>query len=184
MGRAFGKWLGAVLAAALVLATSNAVAEGLLSELRLGVLDHNLEPGGKEGGTDLNGEMLLRAPGWQTGSAALDVLLNPRPHLGASLNLAGETSQVYAGVTWQVPIGESFFLEAGFGGAWHDGPLDVPGVASYGCRLNFRETGSAGWRLSERWSLIASVDHMSNADLCGRNRGLTSGGLRLGYSLD
>ncbi len=34
--------------------------------------------------------------------------------------------------------------------------------------------------LSERWDVMATVDHMSNADLCDANRGLTNVGIRIG----
>jgi hypothetical protein len=152
-----------------------ASAGSIIDELRLGLFEHNLEPGGREDGIDLNGEILL---------APLDLLLDPRPHFGTTVSLTGETSQLYAGFTWQVPLGETFFIEASFGGAIHDGPLDQPGVASYGCTWNFRETASLGWRMTGRLSLLATIEHMSNADLCDRNRGLTNGGLRLGYALD
>ncbi len=157
---------------------------GFLSELRLAILDHNLEPGGSEGGLDLGAEILLSPLTRPAGTGALDILLSPRPHLGANLSLEGETSRLYAGLTWQAPLGEAYFLEASVGGAWHDGPLDQPGLASYGCELSFRESAAIGVRLGDRLNLVAGVEHMSNADLCGRNRGLTSGGVRLGYALD
>ena len=35
----------------------------------------------------------------------------------------------------------------------------------------------------KHWELMATVDHMSNADLCDENRGLTTVGLRLGRKL-
>jgi hypothetical protein len=34
--------------------------------------------------------------------------------------------------------------------------------------------------LSERWDMLATVDHMSNANLCDGNRGLTDVGIRFG----
>jgi hypothetical protein len=171
-------------ALALALSSAQAIAGGLVEELRLGVFDHNVEPGGGERGIDANVEVLLAAPGFESGSAALDTFLNPRPHIGTTASLIGETSQLYAGLTWQVPLGEAYFIEASFGGAWHDGPLDVSGVASYGCAWSFRESASLGWRIPGGLILMATIEHMSNADLCDRNRGLTNGGFRLGYALD
>jgi Lipid A 3-O-deacylase (PagL) len=35
--------------------------------------------------------------------------------------------------------------------------------------------------LAVLWRVLLSVEHMSNADLCDRNRGLTNAGVRLGY---
>ena len=81
------------------------------------------------------------------------------------------------------------FIEASFGGTVHNGPLqphyDLSPifVATYGCPLNFRESASTGVDLSERWRLLATIDHMSNAGLCGYNRGLTNYGARLSYRL-
>ncbi len=164
--------------------SARAGSSGFLSELRLAILDHNLEPGGSESGLDLGAEILLAPLARPAGAGAFDILLSPRPHLGANLSLEGETSRLYLGLTWQVPLGTAYFLEASFGGAWHDGPLDEPGIASYGCELSFRESAALGVRISERLNLVAGVEHMSNADLCGRNRGLTSGGVRLGYAFD
>ena len=48
-------------------------------------------------------------------------------------------------------------------------------------RREFPQVGSIGVGLTERLWLYATVAHMSNAGLCDRNSGLTSGGLRLGY---
>lgn len=157
---------------------------GYLSELRLGGLVHNVEAEGSERGFDVNAELLLAAPGWSTGTGWADVLLRPRPTLGASLNSDGGTDKVYLGLTWSIGLWDGLDLELGFGGAAHDGPLVEADVASYGCRLNFRESAALALDLDPRWRLIAGIEHMSNADLCARNRGLTSAGLRLGYRLD
>jgi lipid A 3-O-deacylase len=46
--------------------------------------------------------------------------------------------------------------------------------------VNFRESASLGLALSPDWRLMGTVDHMSNAGLCGNNRGLTNAGVRLG----
>ena len=73
------------------------------------------------------------------------------------------------------------FLEAFFGGAAQDGPLHIRGESSYGCVVNFREGLSLGYALTPQWRVMAEVDHMSNANLCHPNHGLTNAGLRLGY---
>ena len=44
----------------------------------------------------------------------------------------------------------------------------------------FRESGSVGVMLSERWDMLATMAHMSNANLCDENRGLTDVGIRFG----
>ena len=37
--------------------------------------------------------------------------------------------------------------------------------------------------VDERWTVYGTVAHMSNANLCDHNSGLTSVGMRLGYKL-
>jgi lipid A 3-O-deacylase len=56
------------------------------------------------------------------------------------------------------------------------------GRVALGCSPLFRESGSIGVRLSANWSLLATVEHLSNAGLCDQNRGLTNIGARVGYS--
>jgi len=80
-------------------------------------------------------------------------------------------------------LSNSFFIEGTFGGAYHDGPLSwhAPDYrSSYGCRLNFHESGSLGFGLDENWRMMATVEHMSNGGLCEPNAGLTTYGVRLG----
>ena len=67
------------------------------------------------------------------------------------------------------------FLEGSAGGA-----LDTGDDHAFGCTANFRESGSVGIMLSERWDMLATVDHMSNANLRDENRGLTLVGIRFG----
>jgi lipid A 3-O-deacylase len=155
-----------------------------ISEIRFGVLGHHIEPAGTEKGTtDLNFELLFSRPAIAYSNSIADIALRPRIHVGASINLNGFTDQAYAGLTWTIPVLEGASLELTFGGSLHDGPSNVPGSA-FGCPLNFRESASAGFALTERWSLYATIAHMSNAGLCVRNSGLTSGGIRLGYMFE
>ena len=69
-----------------------------LDEIRLGVYAHDpWSP--EEGSADLNVELLFGKP-W---GGDADWWL-PRPHVGGTINLAGKTSTVYAGASWQIPI--------------------------------------------------------------------------------
>lgn len=116
-------------------------------------------------------------------NALADVFLRPRPHLGAVISTEAGTDQIFAGLTWDVPIGRTFFAEASFGGTAHDGALHRdPGQAGIelGCRVLFRESIGAGVNFGH-WDLVAAVDHSSNAGLCADNDGLTHAGLTLGY---
>jgi lipid A 3-O-deacylase len=155
-----------------------------IDEVRIGVYDHNVEPGHSEGGVDVKGEILFSGLPGAYHDPFLDAILKPRPHVGGTINFNGDTSFGYAGLTWDYQLSPRFFLEGSFGGAVHDGPLDEPGKASYGCRLNFHEQAGLGYLIDRNWHVLLSVEHMSNAGLCDRNRGLTNAGLRIGYRIN
>jgi lipid A 3-O-deacylase len=161
-----------------------ALSESLsVDEVRLGLLAHNVEPSNVEDGVDFSLEVLLRRSSYAYDSTFLNVVLRPRVHLGVSVNLEGETSQLYAGLTWDAKLAPRLSLELSFGGALHNGPTGDGHEDSYGCSLNFRESVSLGYAIDDRWTVYGTVAHMSNADLCDYNTGITSVGLRLGYKL-
>ena len=167
-------------AAVLLVMAVPARADGLIDEIRIGGLAQNIEPSGQahEHGLDLNGEVLFSAPFADSG------LFGFRPHFGGTYNFAGTTDKLYAGLTWDVPLRNAFFLETSFGAAVHDGALTEGDHALYGCRVNFRESASLGYDFDSHWRVMLMIDHMSNANLCAKNRGLTNAGLRLGYRLN
>jgi hypothetical protein len=144
---------------------------------------HSINANNGEGGADLNLELLFRRPGGRYDNPLLDFALRPRVHVGASVNTQGDTSQLYAGLSWDAQLMPRLSLELTFGGALHDGPTGGGLDDSYGCSLNFRESASLGYALDERWTVYGTISHMSNADLCDNNTGLTSAGVRLGYKL-
>ena len=151
-----------------------------INEVRAGAFKQAIDDAHGEGTGAMNLEVLGgRFPGGYENSI-LDFFLTPRPHVGTTIAF-GKTDEFYWGVTWdaKLPIDRTFF-EASFGGAAHDGPLHELEVASYGCQVNFRESASLGFALTPDWRLMTTIDHMSNAGLCGNNRGLTNAGVRLG----
>jgi lipid A 3-O-deacylase len=154
----------------------------LLSEIRLGAFAH--DPASPEkGSVDLNAE-LLSAKLWQGADPAWSFLV-PRAHIGGTANFNGKTSHAYAGLTWTYDIWRGLFVEASFGGAVHNGETGqrVPrDMNAMGCAVTFRESASLGYRFTHNLSLMASVEHLSNAGLCKQNRGLTNFGLRAGYT--
>jgi lipid A 3-O-deacylase len=161
------------------------VAPGLLTifdEVRLGAtMFRHQGPEGKEDGAFITGEVLFKPVAGPFSNRFLDVLLTPRPDLGFSVSTEDGTDQVYGGFTWTVPLPWAFFLEASFGGTFHDGPLEGNDL-SLGCRVLFRESLGAGVELGEHWRLIGGVDHSSHANLCGdENDGLTHFGGSIGY---
>jgi len=154
-----------------------------LGEFRAGVFAASLEDTPAEGDYAINAELLFGRPfNRAAGDTLRDFFLNPRPHIGFTLSPDDGTNQLYAGFTWELRLTDRVFVEASFGGALHDGPTGSNDPDSYGCALNFRESASIGVDLSERWRVMATIDHMSNAGLCGgQNQGLTNAGVRLGY---
>jgi lipid A 3-O-deacylase len=151
-----------------------------IDEVRAGVFDHGLEDNVGDRGVGVSAEVLGgRLPG-SYGNSVLDMFLTPRPHIGTMLGF-GKTDELYWGVTWDAKLFGPTFAEATFGGAAHDGALDTRGESSYGCRVNFRESFSLGYAITEHWRLLATIDHMSNGNLCHPNHGLTNAGLKLGY---
>ena len=155
----------------------------LLSEFRFGFSAH--DPWGPERGSgNLAGELLFAKP-FTTADLFTSYFI-PRPHVGGSLNFDGRTSYGYAGLTWSVDLAQRVFVEGSLGGAIHDGNghphLAPPGRQALGCSPLFREAGSVGVRLSTQWSLMATVEHLSDWGTCGADRRLTNVGARVGYA--
>ena len=160
-----------------------------VSEVRIGGAVQ--DPGSAERDTNnINGEILFAKP-----LVSLDPFWQafvPRPTVGGSYNFGGRTSYAYLGATWTVDLfpqtfNNIVFLEGFFGAAAHNGHTGLkattpPGFNSLGCSPLFREAAALGFRLSERWSIMATVEHMSNAGLCSNNRGLTNYGGKIGYT--
>jgi len=145
-------------------------------EFRAGAMFGVDGPGDDKKGTpDVNLELLYGPFGGEYQNGFLNHFLRPRLHFGATINTEGNTSQLYAGFTWDVFLTRRLFIEGSFGGAVHNGDDTF-----FGCQANFHESGSVGFMLTERWDVMATVDHMSNANLCDANRGLTNVGFRIG----
>jgi lipid A 3-O-deacylase len=161
----------------------NSSQPSLLSEFRFGFSAQDpWGPEGRDGSANLTGEILLAKP--FTASDLFTSYFIPRPHLGGSLNFDGRTSFAYAGLSWTIDVTPDIFVEGSFGGAVHNGkdhPLSDG--QTLGCSPLFRESGSVGVRLSANWSVMATIEHLSNGDTCSdENRGLTNIGARVGYS--
>jgi len=151
------------------------------TEFRLGIYDHDSKLFASRHETnspDVNLEALFRSPAWLAWAGA------PRPRIGATINTGHGTSIGYAGLAWTWDVTDMFFLEGGFGGAVHNGELNntAKRKRAFGCRANFHENLSAGFRINESNSIMLTVEHMSNASLCDENQGITNIGLRYGIS--
>lgn len=171
----------AALAAALFFCTSvPANAEGMLTELRFGVLDHDsnlLRERHETNDPDINIEARFASPDFLSWAFA------PNPLIGANINTGNGTSLAYAGLGWTFDLTETIFTDFTFGGAIHDGETTTPssGSRQYGCSVNFHESFSLGYNLDEHNAIMARVDHMSNASLCEENDGLTNLGIVYAY---
>ncbi|ACA16473.1 conserved hypothetical protein [Methylobacterium sp. 4-46] len=109
----------------------------------------------------------------------------PRPTVGGSYNTAGRTSYAYLGATWTFDITDRIFVEGFFGASFHNGATGrfvPPNFNALGCSPLFREAASLGFRLTEHWSVLATIEHQSNAGLCVANRGLTNVGGKVAYT--
>ena len=151
----------------------------IFNEVRVGVLIHDEGPfsRNKEDGIDTNFELLFTSPNF------LGLIRSPRPHLGATINSSGNTSQAYLGMTWEWDFWREFFFNFSVGGVAHTGEKDTSDLdkKSLGCSILFRESLNVGYRVSGPHSIMFHFDHISNAKLCSTNEGLETFGIRYGY---
>jgi lipid A 3-O-deacylase len=160
---------------------------GTQFEIRGGVYGHGLPftgPGPEDGSVDANLEFLTPRPNLWT-ETRLSKLL-PRLQIGGTFNTAGKTSLVYAGAAWTFDFGGSrWFLEPTLGAAAHNGDFIAPPDShrlSLGCSPLFHASASGGYRISQRWAVMATWEHASNGGLCSRNDGLNNIGARFSFS--
>jgi lipid A 3-O-deacylase len=199
-----GLTAAAVAAAALALAPNVAVAQTppttwgfqplprtaapgqIIDEVKAGLLGHDVGFLGDniEHGPDVNLEMLFTSPD------LLAVIGSPRPHIGADINTAGETSDAYGGLTWGISViqnlfrpGDYIFANGSLGAAYQDGYIDSspPGRKKLGSPVLFRESAEIGYQFTPTISISAILDHISNANLGRHNAGITSAGGRIGF---
>src|SRR5437899_3131810 len=166
--------------------TMAAAQTQIVDEFKFGVLAHDigLFSTPVEAGANVNFEMLFTPPD------ILAIIGSPRPHLGGSLNTAGNTNTGYFGLTWGITLiqnlfrsGDGIFVNGSLGGALQDGFTNSapPGRKKLGSTALFRESIELGYQLTPNLSVSGFVDHMSNADLAPHNAGMTDAGARLGF---
>jgi lipid A 3-O-deacylase len=176
--------------ASVVLAPTRTVAQTqLIDEVKIGALAHDVGflTHHVESGADLNIETLFVSPDM------LSIIGSPRPHIGADINTAGNTSDGYLGLTWGWTLmpslfgGGALFANGSLGGAVQDGFTGTqateppPGRKLLGSTVLFRESAELGYQITPIVSVSALLDHISNANLAPRNAGITSAGARLGF---
>ena len=152
---------------------------GVSSEIRTGVLSHGTGPfaSPEEEGVDANFEVLFNSVDF------LKVIWSPRPQIGISLNSAGDTSHAYLGLSWELAFWDKFFAGYSLGATAHNGEVktNVTDRNELVCRILFRNSFELGYRFLTRHSVSAFLEHMSNANICDKNEGLDSFGIRYGY---
>jgi hypothetical protein len=152
-----------------------------LHVIRAGVLAHDVDDlwsgTRKEGGVDLNIEIIFNSPSFSLMSG------NVRPNLGLSINTQGDTSKLYGGILWELETKSGIFLDLGIGVAVHDGKLDTnqEDKKSLGSRVLFRFPIEIGYSIAKHHQISILFDHISNAFLVHPNEGLDTLGLRYGY---
>ncbi len=160
-------------------ASSERAGYGILSELRLGAMAHDVGAFGRkeEEGSNVNVEFLFFSP------ELLSAIWSPRPHAGFAVNSSSGTNQAYLGLTWTWEFLGNFYAEASLGGAYHDGETNTLALdrKSLGCEILFRESVSFGYSLTEAHNLSPMLDHISNTKLCDPNEGLDTLGVCYGY---
>lgn len=106
------------------------------------------------------------------------------PFVGGTVAPGTEVDKVYAGLNWELSS-DRLFLRLGLGAALHDGETENPATfgrrRQFGSSLLFHVPVEIGARVTERLSISAYFDHMSNAGLADLNPGLDTAGLRLGW---
>ena len=164
--------------------------QNIIDEVRFGAYEHDASVLGhqKETGADVGDEVLFTSPSF------LSVIWAPRPNLGFLINTAGETSQVYGGLTWTWNFADNvlrendgFYVEFTEGPGFNNGKINVTGAVesqrrkSLGSNVLFREDLDLGYHITPNWSIALSYNHISNADLATRNEGLNDIGARIGF---
>ncbi|XBQ16811.1 MAG: acyloxyacyl hydrolase [Oceanicaulis sp.] len=180
--------LGAAIAAVFV-TSAPGFADGLISEVRLGVAAHDLTDH-SEDGPQITGELLLQ-PIEQLGFIGA-----PKPVFNISISTQGFTNLAGAGLLWDGRVGENWRIEGGFGLAVHDGindldttlpPLEQVRIketrALLGSDVLFRTTFGLNYDVTERWGVGLFYEHYSHGQILGdgRNQGLDELGVRLNW---
>lgn len=187
-------WLAVLLALGTAPNPSRAESASFVSELKFGVLAHDVRfAGGKESGADINGELLFASPIEDRLAARVPKLLRwmvqPRPHIGFEANTAGDTSQIYLGLTWTwqlvrglVRPDDGLDFGIGFGPAFNDGKLEThrSDRKSLGAHALFHVSFELGYRFAPRYEVSVYFDHDSNAGLARFNQSINDAGLRFG----
>lgn len=120
--------------------------------------------------------------------AALKAVGSPAPYAFVSVNTAGDTDFISAGLAWKVDLGP-VYVRPGVGLSLNNGPerrVDANGTRTdLGSRVLFEPELGVGVEMGERTSIEASWVHISGARLFNydQNPGIDMFGVRVNYRL-
>ena len=176
--------LFAVMSGAVMVSVDQARAGGSQSgstEIRLGTAYHGYE--GREAGTvDVMVDALL--PAFDLGKPLASDVFSLHPQIGADINTQGKTNAAFAGFAAVMKLPANFKIEGDLGGSVNDGKTTSSDSSrsELGCTVLFREALGLGYQVTKEVSVMAFAEHMSNANLCSPNNGITNFGVKIGYS--
>ncbi|QJU57939.1 acyloxyacyl hydrolase [Sphingomonas sp. AP4-R1] len=117
--------------------------------------------------------------------SALGFVGGPAPYAFVSVNTDGGTNFAAAGLSWT--FGGPIYVRPGIGIAVHDGPLRrYRGTdrIDLGSRVLFKPELAIGWQVAPRWSVEASLTHLSHAQIFShQNPGVDMAGIRVNFHL-
>lgn len=206
-----------LLAAATALAPAQSAADPAdgwragnpaIPEVKVGFLLHDFIRDNEDSQTlSLNLELLWSdLEYWAFDSEFVEVLLNPVPMIGGTVNTAGGVNTLYAGVAWPWAFDFGLTVTNSFAASLNDGrterdtvacpaglnpPCELPGNRAFvltdepilGSNILFRYGLDVAWQVDEVHSLSVYYSHASNAGLADDNDGLDFIGLRYGVRL-
>ena len=163
---------------------AHARAAGLVDEVKIGVLDHDVPDlwsgfRAEPNSVDMNVEALL-SPKVSFAGGTL------QPAIGASINTVGATSMGYLDARWQYETSFGVFFGLGVGAAVHDGQLQLEDWdrKALGSRVLFHFPAEIGYRVDDHNSVSAYFEHTSNGFTAFPNEGMDRLGIRYGYRFD
>jgi len=146
-----------------------------LYALKGGIFSHNagIVTSGKDGCIDIHAELLYNKK-----------ILKGYPTFGTEININGDSSVLYTGLSWEGKYFKNLLLGAFFGATVHNGNLnnENSNQRKLGTRFLFREAIDIGYYINHNYVISFLANHYSNAGLGGvKNQGNSNIGFRLSY---
>ena len=152
-----------------------------LAEARIGIAGHDI--GVFSNNTESGPTIALSMRFSPLSGDMWDILLNPRPFIGANINTTSDTSAINAGVNWDWYFLPQTFASFSFGGTLHDGEEATTKLdrKELGSHVLFYLAVELGYRIDVHNSLALRIDHISNAKTADKNEDIDTVGIMYGY---